>query len=781
MILSGQLTTAAPRKLESGFSRGVRMVDSELQHEQNYVGTLYARLDALQREAEGQLTAIRLLDVGGNHQGRSERDTFARIYEDRILQLREVDERLAFGRLEFEAQPDDDADDDAAADDGTAGSVFRYIGRIGLRDQNLQPLLLDWRVPQASAFYQATAATPLGARARRHLISKGRSIIRIEDEIFDTALLDSDASELQGEGALLAALTAQRTGRMSDIVATIQAEQDRIIRSDLRGVLVVQGGPGTGKTAVALHRAAYLLYSHRDRLKSSGVLIVGPSRSFLQYIEAVLPSLGETGVVLASVGQLYPDVEATRDDAPNVAALKGRSFMAGLIARAVRSRQRVPGAPQDLEVNGDRLTVDPQLIGHAISRARDTGKPHNEARVTFVKNALNALSRQWLAQLTDAGNSMDDSDLPMLREDLRASEDVRVALNTAWLPLTPQKLLQDLYARPQWLAELTPRWTDEQRALLQRERSAEFTIGDIPLLDEAAEYLGEYSVADAAVKREAKQQRKRDVENAERAIENMQVGGMVNAKDLADNFQEVGYRSTTAEKAAADRSWTYGHVVVDEAQELSPMQWRLLLRRGPNRSFTIVGDIAQAASSAAASTWRDALEPLLAGSPEEDRWRLEELTVNYRTPSQIASAAESMAIAHGLNVTPSRAVRSSEWPIETVRDAVQAVRRDRALDSGGTLAVIVLEPALAGLSERLIAEFGPAVGIGAIGLSRDIAVITPQEAKGLEFDAVVVVDPVAILAASSRGAGALYVAMTRATQRLYLVTPGELPRGILVP
>ena len=750
------------------------MVDRELQREQHYVATLYARLDALQREAEQQLDAVRLLDVGGNHQGRSERDTFARIYEDRILQLREVDERLAFGRLEFEPEAA------GGADDGTDGSVFRYIGRIGLRDQDLQPLLLDWRVPQASAFYQATAATPLGARARRHLLSKGRDIIRIEDEIFDAELLESSHSELQGEGALLAALTAQRTGRMSDIVATIQGEQDRIIRSELRGVLVVQGGPGTGKTAVALHRAAYLLYSHRDRLRNSGVLIVGPSRSFLQYIEAVLPSLGETGVVLASVGQLYPDVEATREDVPATAAIKGRASMAGLIARAVRSRQRVPSAPQDLDVDGDRITLDPRLIAHAIGRARESNKSHNEARVVFVKNALGALSRQWLTQLQDAGNSMDDTDLPMLREDLRSAEDVRVALNTAWLPLTPQKLLQDLYARPQWLAGLTPGWSDRERALLHRDREAEFTIADIPLLDEAAELLGEYSVADAALKREAKQQRKRDIENAERAIENMQVGGMVNAKSLADNFAELGDRATTAEKAAADRTWTYGHVVVDEAQELSPMQWRLLLRRGPQRSFTIVGDIAQAASAAAASNWKDALDTLLTDSPESERWRLEELTVNYRTPSQIAAVAESMAIANGLQVTESRAVRSSEWPITVVTDAVEAVRIDRALDgAGGTLAVIVLESGIRELTNRLVAEFGDAVGLGAAGLTRDIAVITPQDAKGLEFDSVVVVDPAAILAASERGAGALYVAMTRATQRLTLVAEGELPAGIL--
>jgi DNA helicase IV len=744
----------------------VHVSDAELEHERNYVRGLYSRLDALQSEAEVQLAAVRRTEVGGNHQNRSERDTFARMYEDRIVQLREVNERLAFGRLDLE----DDGD--------LEGPTHRYIGRIGLRDEELQPILLDWRVPQASAFYQATAATPLGARARRHLISKGREIIRVEDEIFDPELLDGDTSELQGEGALIAALTAQRTGRMSDIVATIQAEQDRIIRSELGGILVVQGGPGTGKTAVALHRAAYLLYSHRDRLRNSGVLIVGPSRSFLQYIESVLPSLGETGVVLASVGQLYPGIETAVEDAPATAALKGKTFMADLVARAVRSRQRVPAEPQELDINGDRLTLDPQLIQSAMARAREGGKPHNEARVVFVKSALGQLTKQWAAQLKANGNSIDESDYPMLREDLRSAEDVRVALNTAWLPLTPEKLLRDLYARPQWLAELTPDWSPEQRALLRRDRDAPLTVADVPLLDEAAEHLGEYDVVDAAQKREQKQQRKRDVENAERAIENMEVGGLVNAKALADNFAEYGDRLTTAERAAADRSWTYGHIVVDEAQELSPMQWRMLLRRGPLRSFTIVGDIAQAASSSAAPSWRVALEPLLSGSAQSDSWRLEELTVNYRTPSQIASAAESMAVAHGLPITRSRSVRASEWPIETVTDAVAAVRADRALAFPGTIAVIVVEPQLAELAERLVAEFGDVVGIGATGLVRQVAVLTPQEAKGLEFDSVVVVDPLAIVASSERGAGALYVAMTRATQRLTFVAQGELPAGV---
>ena len=737
------------------------MIDNDLEHEQRYVRRLYARLSQLQGEAQRQLEAVRGLKVGGHHQARSERDTFARLYEDRIVQLREVTARLAFGRIELH---DGDEDDE----------THRYIGRIGLRDEDQRPILLDWRVPQASAFYQATAATPLGIRARRHLISQGRDVVRIEDEIFDPSLLDQGGAEhLQGESALLAALSAERTGRMSDIVSTIQAEQDRIIRSELKGILVVQGGPGTGKTAVALHRAAFLLYTHRERLRNSGVLIVGPSRSFLNYIEAVLPSLGETGVVLASVGQLFPGVDATEQDTPQVSLLKGRTMMADLVTRAVRSRQRVPAGPQALEVSGDTVVLQPQTIEHAIARARDTRKPHNEARVAFVKSALSQLTRQWAEQLKAQGNSIDESDFPMLREDLRISHDVRVALNTAWLLLTPQKLVQDLYARPQWLAELTPRWSDEQRALLRRDRSAPFTIDDVPLLDEAAEHLGEYDAVDAAHKREEKLQRKRDIENAEAAIANMQVGGMVNAKDLADNFAEAGITATTSERASGDRSWTYGHIVVDEAQELSPMQWRVLLRRSPLRSFTIVGDIAQAAAASAAPSWEKALRPLLGRSPEADRWRLEELTVNYRTPSQIAVAAEQWALDQGLPVMPSRSVRESEWPIVQAGDVVEAVRSDRHVDANGTLAVIAPSARVAATQDRLRQEYGAQVALGSDSLMMPITVLSPQEAKGLEFDSVVILDPAGIVAESERGAAALYVSMTRPTQRLTLV--GQLP------
>ena len=742
------------------------MVSAELANEQQYVAGLYARLDALRDEAASELLRVRATNQGGTHQNRSERDAFARIYEDRVSQLTEIDERLAFGRLTFDGTTDDE--------------THRYIGRIGLRDENLQPILLDWRVPQARAFYQATAANPLGARARRHLTSKGRDVVRIDDEIFDSAMLEGDTSELQGEAALLASLTAQRTGRMGDIVATIQAEQDRIIRSELRGVLVVQGGPGTGKTAVALHRAAYLLYSHRERLASSGVLIVGPSRSFLQYIEAVLPSLGETGVVLSSVGQLYPGIDTSLDESADAARLKGSAQMADLLARAVKSRQVIPREAQTVEVNGEKLVVEPQLIRNAMQRAWEGRKPHNVARVAFNKAALAALARQLAEQLRRKGNTIEDSDQAWLREDIRTSFDVKVVLNTAWIPLTPEKLLADLYARPQWLESLTPGWTPAQRALLRRDRGSEFTVSDVPLLDEAAELLGEVESRNLAAEKEEKRQRKRDVANAEQAIRNMGVEGLVNAETLASGFDGFVERGSTAELAASDRSWTYGHIVVDEAQELSPMQWRLLLRRCPLKSFTIVGDVAQAAAAAGATSWDAALTPVFG-----DSWRLEELTVNYRTPAQIASAAESMALAHGLAVTRSRSVRGSEWPVDVRRVEVDAatdvaaiIRDDRAIDPSGTIAVIASSSVADALYERLAVEFGTAIGRGAVGLRRPVAVITPQESKGLEFDTAIVVEPAVLVDEIERGAAALYVAMTRPTQRLHLVTSGALPAGI---
>jgi DNA helicase IV len=744
---------------------------SEVERERTYVDALFARLDALTEDARERLVDTRRISVGGNHQSRSERDAYARLYEDTIATLERVGDRLVFGRLDV-ADPDDPDD------------AFRYIGRVGLRDAEHRPLLLDWRVPGASAFYQATAAYPMGMRARRHLTLSGREVIGVEDEVFDASLYDSERTHLQGEGALLAAVTADRTGRMTDIVATIQGEQDRIIRSPLEGVLIVQGGPGTGKTAVALHRAAYLLYSYRERLRGSGVLVVGPSSAFLTYIEQVLPSLGETGVVMASLGSLYPGLDATRHDASPVAALKGSAEMADLLRRAVRSRQIVPTGAVTLDIEGERLEVPPTLVADAMRRAQERGKPHNVARVTFNKIALDAMTRAFADVIRARGTTVDESDERVLREDIRSSYDVRVLLNGAWMPLTPEKFVEDLYARPNWLATLTAHWTPERRAMLRRERGAGFTIEDVPLLDEAAELLGPYDPSGGAAKRQAKASRKRDVENARIAIENMGVEGIVSAEQVAGAFAEGGDDRSTAERAADDREWTYGHIVVDEAQELSPMQWRVLARRNPLRSFTIVGDMAQGSSPAAARTWDDVVGALArrrrGRAPQIPiEHRVEHLTVNYRTPRQIVEEAGRFAEAAGLAVTETHAVRDGD-PVEhvTVRrsdvlaEIVARVTEERARIGTGTMGVIVPDADVAAVRTALAGRTGDVRSLGS-PRPGSVTVLTGAEAKGLEFDGVLLVDPDGVGADAARAAAAVYVAMTRPTRRLVVIAVAE--------
>ncbi|MEZ0165707.1 ATP-binding domain-containing protein [Kineococcus sp. LSe6-4] len=733
----------------------------EVAHEDAHVGTLYARLDQLRAQAADQLAEVRRTEATGTHQNRFERDAFATLYEDRLSQLWSVENRLCFGRLDLREGTQDPR---------------RYVGRLGLADERGTQVLVDWRAPAAQDFYQATAASPRDVVRRRHLLTSGRHVTGVDDEV----LVAADGERTTGDAALLAAVTAPRTGRMGDIVATIQAEQDRVIRASERGVLVVQGGPGTGKTAVALHRTAYLLYTHRDRLARSGVLLLGPSPVFLRYVEQVLPALGETGVVTLTLGEMYPGVVGRGEDTPAAARLKGSLRMVDVLEAAVAARQRVPARPIRFDLDGTRVQLRPEAIASARTRARRSRKPHNLARVTFVREVLNSLVNSLArARGVDLGEERDD-----LVAELRENVDVRREVNLCWMPLTPQKVLAALYRNPALLAEVAPGLSERDRDALHRDDPSAWTEADVPLLDELAELLG--PLEETATDARAAAEREEQVAYARKVLEDYEASGvgnpLVSPELLADRFATGGPSGTVAERAAVDRTWAYGHVVVDEAQELSAMAWRLVERRCPSRSMTLVGDVAQTSNPAGARSWAQALKPVV-----DDRWRLEELTVNYRTPARISRVAADVLRTAGIAANPPTPVREGEHepvavPLAGPASVVDLVRsRFDALEAGRIAVLTAHEDGPTG-SDALRAAVDAALPAGSVAASPDdldatVSVLDVHRAKGLEFDVVVLVEPAAVLR-RPRGANDLYVALTRATQELHVLHAEPLPAGL---
>ncbi|MEO3775160.1 ATP-binding domain-containing protein [Micromonospora sp. B9E7] len=754
-------------------------LDDEIGREQEYVSMLYDRLDGLREQAALRLTA-ELRNTGGTLQDRSQRDSSVAMYADQVEQFSAVENGLCFGRL--------DGDDDSR----------HYIGRIGIFDTSgdYDPLLMDWRAPAARPFYLATAANPQGVRRRRHLRTRQRKVTGLNDEVLDIDTASPGGhEELTGEASLLAALNAGRTGRMRDIVETIQAEQDEIIRAELPGVMVVQGGPGTGKTAVALHRAAYLLYTHRRELSSRGVLLVGPNATFLRYISQVLPTLAETGVLLRTQGDLFPGVSAQRVEPAETAALKGRAVLAEVLAAAVRDRQWVPDEPLEIEVERETLTLDPETVRAARDRVRRTDRPHNLARALFDVEIVHALAEQVAERIgadpLGGDNLLDEADRAEIRRELREESEIRAALDRLWPVLTPQRLLADLYADADRIAAAAPMLTDDERALLRRDPGG-WTPADVPLLDEAAELLGEDERAAAArrdrirmMEREyaegvleiARGSRSIDVEDEAEGGEILGVTDLIDADRLLER-QEEADRLTTAQRAAADRTWAFGHVIVDEAQELSPMAWRLLMRRCPSRSMTIVGDVAQTGALSGTPSWADALAPYVA-----QRWRLTELTVSYRTPAEIMAVAADVLAEIDPALRPPRSVRESGVPPwdRTVPDErlaaelVAEASREAAGLTDGRLGVLVPAGRVGELGSALTAAL-PEAAVGEHPeLESRVVVLTVAQAKGLEFDSVLVVDPDRMVAESPRGRSDLYVALTRATQRLGVLRPTPTP------
>jgi DNA helicase IV len=725
---------------------------AELAGEQAYLTLLYERLDALRALTGQRLAAVRLGPTAENDQGWSERESFAREHQDRAAELDAAERNLCFGRLDF--------------DEGDR----LYIGRLGLRGEDHEQLLVDWRARAAEPFYRATPRERYGVTRRRHLHTAGRRVVSLDDDVLDLDAVDE--TRLTGEAALLASLRRGRTGRMGDIVATIQADQDRVIRADPGGILVVEGGPGTGKTVVALHRAAYLLYTHRKRLARRGILVIGPSATFLRYIGQVLPSLGENDVVLATAGSLFPGVDPAGTDTPRAARVKGSAKMADVLAKAVAALRRVPAGPIEIKVDGALCRLTPRVCRLARAQAEelrddDTGDPlpHNTARGVFISLVTRELASQRVRGL-GGQRALPPWEQEELRAELAGEPAVRGALDALWPEFTPQQLLTRLYQQP-GLLDLA----DDERAAITRDTPGPWTPADVPLLDELAELLGPVAAARQAAARQ------RDADEAEHA-EQLEYAAQLVAKLTEDEAIAVPFLEKDAftawiagrnaapaaggeltERARHDRTWAYGHVIVDEAQELSAMDWRMVLRRCPARSMTVVGDLAQTAAPGGADSWAQVLDPVAAG-----RWRTARLTVNYRTPAPVMELAAALLPP---GAEPPLSVRdSAERPWHAgLADLADLVAREALLIGTGRVAVIAPRSRIEATATALGLTPGP-------DLDAPVAVLTPAQSKGLEFDSVLVVDPEGIERSSPRGRADLYVALTRTTRRLGLVTPG---------
>ncbi len=764
--------------------------EREIAEEQEFLNLALVALEHMREEAMTMRDNAAVANMRGAGD-LVERDVVMSTALTRLDQLAIGDQPLFFGRIDYDVN-----------DEGTR-DVY-HVGRLAVSDEQLNALVVDWRAPVAEAFYRATGVESLGLSRRRHVAIRGHEVIGVEDEYFADANGDLMVPEdearsatpeglvdggmaLGGPGALLAALGRARTGRMGDIIATIQGEQDRIIRNPLAGILLVQGGPGTGKTAVALHRAAYLLFTHRSTLERQGVLVVGPNPLFLNYIENVLPSLGESGVTLATISELVTNVEVGARESEELDQLKGDIRMVKVLARALRTRQHPLRDDVEIPVGRAILNLKATWSKDIVERARRRPGNHNQRRSAVGRELALRMANEYHSRFVK--NSDEEiSQVNELADAIRATQQFKIALQRIWPRLTGQDLLHDLFGAPALIrAAAKDILNDEEIAMLHRPRSVNledvlWTKADAALIDEARILLGP-----------RKKPRPKPKPGDSGILEGVDLDA------YAGNVRQAALRE--AERLAPAQSQeldeaefvTYGHIVVDEAQDLSPMELRVLKRRDLTGSMTIVGDMGQATTAGSSASWNAVLEVL---EPRREPARVD-LTVSYRTPEEVLNFAEPTLKAASPDLEAPKPVRraGAEPTVEVVAQSQfaatlsAAVKRECENVHPGRVAVIVTGPRV----DEIVSILN-AAGLDAIdpremesrGLSADLVVLAAEGANGLEFDATVVVEPGEIArrgsgaskAITSRGLRTLYVAMTRPTRRLAIVASGELPPTI---
>ena len=711
----------------------------DFDEEQACIDRAYACLEASRTDA-WKMRGLTESGTGGTFQNRFERNAIDEALVKRLTDLDLGDAALVFGRIDRLAEE---------VDDGAAiGIESFHIGRLAVSDDNREPVVVDWRAPVAEPFYRATGRDPMGLARRRHFVVQGRTLHGIEDELFGVGHLGVGADDglvedaegatqavtgLRGYSTLLASIERGRSGQLGDIVATIQAEQDEIIRSPQGGVLVVQGGPGTGKTVVALHRAAYLLYTNRFPLEDQGVLVIGPNRVFLRYIERVLPSLGEAGVEQVVLQDLVPDVRwatsgAGMVDGRTTARVKGNERMADLVRKAVKDRQRPLREDLRFPFRHGYVRMRAEETERIIKSARRRFHRHNPA-CRWVENELwEAMAATW--RDGEASGAQ-------VREALKNDDEARAMIDRIWPRLSPAQLLHDLFGSKALLKLANAgRFSEDEVLSLYRDRSE--SLDDV-----------RWTVADAALLDEAR----------------MHLGPVPRRNGKVDESDEIR---------------TYGHIVVDEVQDLTPMQLAMVTRRSLSGSLTVVGDLAQATGAHAPSTWNDVLDHL----PERKPSRVIGLSVGYRIPGQIMELATRVMHAAAPGLVAPRAVREGVAPPRIV--SVPAVDELLAVVASETVAMVdvigpgnvavVVPDSMAEATSEFFAARGIEHGRAAsAALDSGVTIVPVGLVKGLELDGVIVVEPAHIVRAEPQGMRALYVALTRSTQRLTVVHAEELP------